>query len=142
MTTRTREQVAADRRKIADLLLARSQAEPMLAAKDLLRLLNWPLQRLRMMEREVRAIRSDVAAVARRQANSQHSRPQSTERSHAPMLDPAKLDAILNAIQKLEARLVRSEQRVAAFESEVDALVARSDYDPNGASHGAPTRTH
>jgi hypothetical protein len=48
----------AHRAEIDALLRTRTQADPLLSPKEILRMLEWPDQRLRMVQRYVRSIRA------------------------------------------------------------------------------------
>jgi hypothetical protein len=52
------ESARADREDIRAVLAARTQAEPLLTAKAILRLLEWPDERLCTVRRHLRAIRA------------------------------------------------------------------------------------
>jgi hypothetical protein len=52
------ESAQADRAAIDELLRARTQAEPLLTPKEILRLLRWPDGKLRTIQRHCRTIRA------------------------------------------------------------------------------------
>ncbi len=55
---RPRHAVESDRRAIAAVLAGRTQAQPLLSAKEVLRILGWPDRRRRFVQRQTRAIRA------------------------------------------------------------------------------------
>jgi hypothetical protein len=125
MSTRKRHQLEDDRAKIERLLLARTQAEPLVGSKKLLRLLGWPVSRLRTLEREVRAIRSDVA---RRHANfNKTGKLVPAIWSEESMLDVNKLDKILAGLKSINDRLDADDRERAADRERLDALQKRAD---------------
>jgi hypothetical protein len=66
----------AHRTAIDDLLRSRTQADPLLSPKEILRMLDWPDQRLRMVQRYVRSIRARgrrISVVQRHLSNDQCS---------------------------------------------------------------------
>jgi hypothetical protein len=135
MTARNRKMAdaaAADRADIEALLRARTQAEPLLKPKTILKLLGWPYSKFRTVQRQMAMIRATrIIADASRHLSFERSAVAS---GHAQLpqglqmlLDNAKLDSILTGLESLNARLDAAERERAEHRKRIDALCQRAD---------------
>jgi hypothetical protein len=126
MTGRTKAQMAQDQARIAELLCARTQAEPILPNKELLRLLAWPSEALRTLERDVKAVRRQFRVARRHVENFDGAKIGHEERSYVM----EKLEQILAALDTLARRMDSLERVGADFASKMDSVTARADAMP------------